>query len=103
MAEELLYLAEVHPAAQDVSGYAIDDQGPTIRIVMEETGIRRLCCWTHGKRSFKLFEDDDPVVKTLADAIRALYHIEHDADRAIASAHASGQAAVALRYHIRRD
>ncbi len=63
---------------------------------MEEAGLRRLCCWTHGKRGFKLFEDDDPAARIIADAIQVLYRIEHNADRAIASAHASGEAAIAL-------
>ena len=103
------------PAAKPVPGssplvrtltrfaFAMADGYQVYDIVMEAAGIRRLCCWTHGKRGFGLYEDDDPAAKAIADAIRVLYRIEHEADRAIASAHATGEAAIALRHQFRRD
>jgi transposase len=83
--------------------FAMADGYQVYDTVMEEAGIRRLCCWTHGKRGFGLFEDDDPAAKAIADAIRVLYRIEHEADRAISSAHATGDAAIALRHQFRRE
>lgn len=71
--------------------------------VLAQAGIRRLCCWAHGKRGFHPFEDDDPEAKALADAIRVLYRIEHDADRAIATAKATGDAAMAIRFRFRQE
>lgn len=83
--------------------FAMADGYQVYDTVLEEAGIRRLCCWTHGKRGFGMFEDDDPTAKAIADAIRVLYRIEHEADRAIAAAHATGEAAIALRLQIRRE
>jgi len=78
-------------------GYQVYDS------VLAQAGIRRLCCWAHGKRGFHPFEDDDPEAKALADAIRGLYRIEHDADRAIAAAKAAGDAATAIRFCFRQE
>lgn len=83
--------------------FAMADGYQVYDIVMEEAGIRRLCCWAHGKRGFGPCEDDDPTAKAIADAIRGLYRIEHEADRAIAGACATGDTAVALRHQFRRD
>jgi transposase len=83
--------------------FAMADGYQVYDTVLEEAGIRRLCCWTHGKRGFALCEDDDPAAKAIADAIRLLYRIEHEADRAITSAHATGAAALALRLQFRRE
>lgn len=83
--------------------FAMADGYQVYDTVLEEAGIRRLCCWTHGKRGFGMFEDDDPAAKAIADAIRVLYRIEHEADRAIATAKATGDAAIALRLQVRRE
>ena len=83
--------------------FAMADGYQVYDTVLEEAGIRRLCCWTHGKRGFGPYEDDDPAAKAIADAIRVLYRIEHEADRAIAAARASGDAAIALRLQFRRE
>ncbi|MDO8677627.1 MAG: IS66 family transposase [Acidobacteriota bacterium] len=83
--------------------FAMADGYQVYDIVLAEAGIRRLCCWTHGKRGFMPFEDDDPAAKTAADAIRVLYRIEHEADRAIAAAGLAGAEAVALRLQFRRE
>lgn len=83
--------------------FAMADGYQVYDTIMAEAGIHRLCCWTHGKRGFAPFEDDDPVAKAIADAIRVLYRIEHEADRAIACAHATGEAAIAMRHQFRRE
>jgi hypothetical protein len=91
------------PPVRTMTRFAMSDGYQVYDTVLEEAGIRRLCCWTHGKRGFGLFEDHDPTAKAIADAIRVLYRIEHEADRAIAAAHASGEAATALRLQFRRE
>jgi transposase/regulator of replication initiation timing len=83
--------------------FAMADGYQVYDTILAEAGIRRLCCWTHGKRGFGMFEDDDPTAKAIADAIRRLYRIEHEADRAIADAHATGEAASALRLQFRHE
>lgn len=86
-----------HFAFAMADGYQVYDT------VMAEAGIRRLCCWAHAKRGFLPFEADDPTAKTIITAIGFLYHLEHEANRAIAKERLTGDHATAYRHRCRQD
>jgi len=96
-------IAPADPSRPWRFAFAMADGYQVYDTVMAEAGIQRLCCWAHAKRGFLPFETDDPTAKALIAAINLLYHIEHQADRAVRDDHLSGDAAIACRLRFRRD
>lgn len=83
--------------------FAMADGYQVYDTVMREAGIRRLCCWTHGKRGFLSHENDDPSAKEIITAANYLYHIEHNATREIEKNNLSGDDAIACRLRHRQE
>jgi transposase len=94
--------SDADPGAHATLGFLMADAYAAYDGVASERGIKRLCCWTHGRRDF-LPHEQDPFVAEVIARIGGLYRIErlagdHERDQRL-----DAQKAIAHRFQARQE